>query len=82
MLEPSPTDRSNEACPVCGAHRLALVEFPTVSGAANPAASEVFGATTTPDQTPPAIACLACGCDWPDLPAFRLAQSGAAGDHL
>jgi hypothetical protein len=72
-----PAARSVQACPICGAHRLALIEpslrpdYPYMP--LNEAWSMPPGVT---DPEPPAIECLECGSQWPDLAAFR---AGAAG---
>jgi hypothetical protein len=62
--------RSAEACPACGAHRLAVLSFPDVSGG-RPAEAEVVLAGRSADPAAPAIGCLACGTEWADLEAFR-----------
>jgi hypothetical protein len=62
--------RSAEACPACGAHRLAVLSFPDVAGG-RPAEAEVVLAGRSADPSPPAIGCLACGAEWMDLDAFR-----------
>jgi hypothetical protein len=79
-LEPD-TDRdarSAETCPVCGAHRLATIDFPRLSGAPYLPASEAVGIPTSSDRPAlPGIGCLACGASWPSLAAFRAAPDGA-----
>jgi len=76
MQEPDPrSERSVEPCPRCGAHRLALIDFPEVSGVVHPEFAEVLGAPQTGDVTPPAIGCLACGAEWPTLAGLRV-ESG------
>jgi hypothetical protein len=64
--------RSIEACPACGAHRLALLSFPDLSGGRPPEA-EVVLAGRSADPAPPPIGCLACGAEWSDLDSFRRA---------
>lgn len=66
--------RSKEACPECGAHRLALLDFPDEASGADKAPQAVIGATLAEPVEVPAIGCLACGAEWPDLAAFRRAQ--------
>jgi hypothetical protein len=65
--------RSTESCPVCGAFRLAVLDFPELSGSQwitqEPA---IIGRGT--DPVVPAIGCLACGAEWRDLDAFRQAK--------
>jgi hypothetical protein len=70
--------RSDEACPACGAHRLALVDFPETPAAGYQVNSEMLGMGEVREVTPPAIGCLACGAEWPDLAAFRAARREAA----
>ncbi len=77
MLESNASSASVEACPVCGAHRLALLEFPHVSGAVHLIDSEMFAVRMMPDQTPPGIGCLACGSEWEDVTSFRTALDEA-----
>jgi hypothetical protein len=67
-------DRSAEACPVCGAHRLAILHFPELTGGATMDAKAGIG-VLDPDPAPSPIGCLACGAEWPDLDAFREAAA-------
>ena len=69
------TERSRDACPVCGEHRLALVEFPEATATGYLVANEIVGMGEEQASTPPAIGCLACGAEWPDLAAFRAARA-------
>lgn len=71
------TTRSGEACPVCGEHRLALIEFPRIPIVGYQAYSELIGMGETHASTAPGIGCLACGTEWDDLAAFREARRGA-----
>lgn len=70
------TERSKEACPVCGQHRLALLQFPTVDVLPVRQLDEIYGFTdpAAASNTEPGIGCLNCGSEWPDLAAFRAAQ--------
>ncbi len=70
--------RSNEACPVCGEHRLTLLRFPTTDVLGVQPYSELIGVGDLSPDTPPGIGCLACGSEWPDLDSFRRAQQGAS----
>jgi hypothetical protein len=83
MTDPDAADRSLEACPVCGEHRLALLGFPEVSGSSYLPSSEAFGIRGEDPltATPPAIGCLHCGAEWPTIDAFRAAQADASHDH-
>jgi hypothetical protein len=72
--------RSEEACPACGAHRLALLRFADDAPVDDQAPQALLGATLAQADEPPAIGCLACGTEWPDLATFRRAQEkGTAG---
>lgn len=65
--------RSAESCPVCGAHRLAVLDFPELSGSQGITQEpEIIGRGA--DPVVPAIGCLACGAQWRDLDAFRRAK--------
>ena len=69
-------DRSADACPVCGEHRLAIIDFPELpGGVASPVAELVGGRGSDPSA--PAIGCLACGAEWADVEAFRKAVDEA-----
>jgi hypothetical protein len=71
---------SDEACPACGAHEVALVDFPSVSAVGYQVFSETIGMGEVKESTPPAIGCLACGAEWADLAAFRAAQAARGPD--
>ncbi len=83
MTEPelAPTERSAEACPVCGEHALHLLYFPAVDVTGARQYDDMLGfGDVKPDQ-PPAIGCASCGAQWPSLDAFRAAQpSDSSGD--
>lgn len=71
--------RSREACPRCGQHRLALIEPPDVELTNIQVANETLGIPTDVRlQGEPAIECLACGAEWPDLAALRSEEAGGA----
>ena len=74
MTDPTNPERSAEACPVCGEHRLALIDFPEMEGAPMVMDPAILGIHASSDPSPPGIGCLACGADWPSLAAFRAAQ--------
>ncbi len=73
-MNPDQSERSTEACPTCGAHRLALLEFPEVPAVGYQANSEIIGMGELREPRAPAIGCLACGAEWSDLAAFREAR--------
>ncbi len=72
------TSRSVEACPACGAHRLAVLDLPTTPATGYRAYDELIGLRALESEPRPAIGCLACGAEWPDLQAFRAASGGEA----
>jgi hypothetical protein len=72
------TSRSAAACPRCGAHRLALLTLPKIDTTGYRPLDEAYGMTGGPRLEAPAIGCLACGAEWPDLAAFS-SESGHAG---
>jgi len=75
MTDSADEARSNEACPVCGEHRLALLSFPNVDVLGVQPYAELIGMGDPTPDTAPGIACLACGSEWPDLDEFRSAQN-------
>jgi hypothetical protein len=64
--------RSEAACPRCGAHRLALLNLPTIDTTGYRPLDELYGMTGGPNLREPAIGCLACGAEWPDLAEFNV----------
>ncbi len=68
--------RSDDACPRCGAHRLALLSLPQIDTTGYRPLDEAYGMTGGPRLEAPAIGCLACGADWPNLAAFRAERAG------
>ena len=67
-------NRSAEACPVCGAHRLAVLDFPYVPTTGYQPFAELVGIGEARPRSRPGIGCLACGSEWADLDAFRAAR--------
>lgn len=63
--------RSEQACPVCGRHELAVDPPPRLEIMGYLPANELLGMGDVQSQVPPAIVCLACGTRWTDLDAFR-----------
>jgi hypothetical protein len=73
------TERSHDACPRCGEHRLAVLDVPDVELTGYQPANASMGiATDVRLEGPPGIGCLACGAQWQDLDAFRAEQAGGA----
>ncbi len=68
---PDQPERSAEACPRCGAHRLAMIDFPEIQSAGYQPYNDLLGMGEARTRTPPGIGCLACGAEWRDLEAFR-----------
>ena len=73
MTDSADEARSEEACPLCGEHRLTLLYFPDTSVMGVRPYDELYGMGDRPADTAPGIGCLACGSEWPDLAAFRRA---------
>lgn len=74
--------RSAEACPECGAHRLAVLEFPYLPTTGYQPFAEVVGMGEARQRSGPGIGCLACGSEWADVDAFRAARDGREeGSH-
>lgn len=71
MSVDEPTERSVEACPVCGEHRLAVLKYPHVDVVGVQLYNEIYGFGDKSSDTPPGIGCMACGSEWPDLEAFK-----------
>jgi hypothetical protein len=63
-------DESRWACPVCGAHRLAMEELPRVGAMGSQPYSDILGMGDPGDHSMPAIVCLACSTRWPNAEAF------------
>lgn len=71
-------ERSREACPVCGAHRLTIIDFPDVPTMGVQPYSELLGMGDLHASTPPGIGCLDCGAHWRDLDSFRAGDAPLA----
>ncbi len=72
---------SATACPRCGAHRLATLDLPTIDTSGYRPLDEIYGMTGGPNLQEPAIGCLACGAEWPDLAAFNAEVAGGGGQR-
>ena len=70
----SSEERSSEACPRCGEHRLRLVEAPVTELTSFDMGNQAMGTDTIVDGAP-SIECLACGATWRDLAEFREEQA-------
>ncbi len=71
------SSRSEEACPRCGAHRLALLTLPEIDTTGYRPLDEAYGLVAGPALQEPAIGCLACGAEWRHLADLR--ADGEAG---
>jgi hypothetical protein len=74
---PVSSERSVQACPVCGAHQLALIDFPEISTVGYQPYSEVIGMGEAQERHEPGIGCLACGAGWNSLQAFKEGAAAA-----
>ncbi len=62
--------RSEQVCPVCGQHRLALDRPPEIDVMGVQAYSDMLGMGDFHDEGPVGIVCLNCGTHWRDKDAF------------
>jgi hypothetical protein len=74
---PASPERSVQACPVCGAHQLALIDFPEISTVGYQPYNEVIGMGEAQERNEPGIGCLACGAGWSSLRAFKQGAAAA-----
>ncbi len=63
--------RSKEACPVCGAHELELLTFPSLDVSGPRPYDDIVGMGDVRANDPPGIGCRACGASWATLEEFR-----------
>jgi hypothetical protein len=63
--------RSEQACPRCGQHRLALLDLPEVEATGYRPLDEALGMGEQPTLEEPGIGCLNCGAEWPNIEAFQ-----------
>lgn len=77
-VAPGKIDHSDQACPVCGEHRLRAVTPPRIDVQGVAPWLDLYAMGDPRPDTPPAIVCDACGADWPDLAAFGSATPSAA----
>jgi hypothetical protein len=73
--------RSEESCPVCGAHELHLLYFPSVGVTGARPYDDIFGFGDVRPGQEPGIGCTACGTEWKSLDDFRAAQSSGHDRH-
>ncbi len=67
MSEPA---RSEQACPICGQHTLALDQPPEIDVMGVQSYSDMLGMGDVPNQGAVGIVCLSCGTLWRDKEAF------------
>jgi hypothetical protein len=65
------TDRSERACPVCGAHALALDVPPRIDVMGVQTYHDLLGMGDRQPEAPLGIVCRSCGTYWRDLAAFE-----------
>jgi hypothetical protein len=70
---------SQWACPVCGAHRLAMEDLPRVGAMGVQPYADILGMGDPADRSMPAIVCLHCGTRWSNADAFWAAANAADG---
>jgi hypothetical protein len=66
----SDTTRSEQACPACGQHMLAIDEPPHIDVMGVQAYSDMLGMGDVQQGAVLGIICLACGTRWRDKAAF------------
>jgi hypothetical protein len=76
--EQSEQATSAEACPVCGAHRVAILPLPDIAVLGVQPYTDLLMMGDRPAPPRDAIGCLACGAEWPDLDAYRAASHRAS----
>jgi hypothetical protein len=74
MSDAGTEGRSKEACPVCGAHELELLYFPSVDVTGVQPYNELLGMGEVQRDQPPGIGCRNCGAEWESLAEFREAS--------
>ena len=62
--------RSEQACPVCGKHTLALDKPPEIDVMGVQAYSDMLGMGDLQNEGTVGIVCLSCGTHWRDKDAF------------
>jgi hypothetical protein len=73
-------DRSERACPVCGAHALALDVPPRIDVMGVQAYSDILGMGDRGQEGPLGIVCRSCGTYWRDLAAFERGEPEEPGE--
>jgi hypothetical protein len=73
-------DRSERACPVCGAHALALDMPPRIDVLGVQPYSDIIGMGDRPAEGAVGIVCRSCGTYWRDLAAFELGEPEVADE--
>ena len=72
--------RSEQVCPACGQHSLALDEPPRIDVLGVQPWSDMVGMGDVQDAGAPGIVCLSCGVSWRDLGAFGRDERDPEGE--
>lgn len=78
MTTDDDSGRSQEACPVCGAHELHLLYYPSVDVTGARPYDDMLGFGDIKADQQPSIGCAACGTEWDTLAEFRAAQAATS----
>lgn len=70
--------RSEQACPVCGQHTLAIDELPRIDVMGIQLYSDIVGMGDLHQEGAVGIVCLGCGTRWRDRGAFDRAEPDRA----
>lgn len=73
--------RSEQACPVCGKHTLALDRPPEIDVMGVQAYSDMLGMGDLPNEGAVGIVCLSCDTHWRDKAAFDRGEPDPPGDE-
>lgn len=73
--------RSEQACPVCGKHTLALDRPPEIDVMGVQAYSDMLGMGDLPNEGTVGIVCLSCDTHWRDKAAFDRGEPDPPSDE-
>ena len=74
--------RSEQACPVCSKHTLAIDEPPQIDVMGVQAYSDIIGMGDLHQGGEVGIVCLSCGTHWRDKAAFERGEAEPAADPI
>ncbi len=77
----SEQSRSEQACPVCSQHTLALDQPPQIDVMGVQSYSDIVGMGDLKPEGAMGIICLTCGTHWPDKAAFDRGQPDPVVDE-